>query len=303
MAPATLVSMSVPKVIPVSDLADPRLADYANLTDVELRTRLEPAQGLFMAEGARVIERALASGCRPRSVLVDANRADQALSVLRAVPSPAARDSVAVFVAPAALIATVTGYRVHRGFLAAMHRPRPRPVEAVLDGAARILVLEDLVDHTNVGAAFRSAAALGFDAVLLSPRCADPLYRRSIKVSMGAVLTMPWASATPWPAALDALRAEGVVVAALTPGPTARDLAEVAASAPARIALLVGTEGEGLTASALERADFAVRIPMFAGVDSLNAAAAAAVACYALGPASTSDSGAAAGSTGLANFP
>lgn len=276
--------MPAAKVTPIDDLADPRLADYANLTDVALRTRLEPERGLFMAEGARVIERALRAGLRLRSILVADDRVEQALTMLRA--SDAAEPTeIEVYVGPPALVNGVTGYRVHRGFLAAVHRPAPRSVAAVIEAADRILILEDLVDHTNVGAAFRSAAALGFDAVLLSPRCADPLYRRSVKVSMGAVLSVPWAVADGWPQPLDDLSAAGVHLAALTPSPSARNLADLARTPPDRLALMIGTEGDGLTAAAIARAHSAVRIPMFAEVDSLNAAAATAVACYALGPA------------------
>lgn len=275
-------------VIEVTALADPRLSDYANLTDVALRTALEPQRGLYMAEGARVVGRALAAGHRPRSLLAERKRAEQALELLR---QAGAGDGVPVYLADEALIRSVTGYRVHRGFLAAMHRPVPLSAVSVVSSATRVLVLEDLVDHTNVGAAFRSAAALGFDAVLVSPRCADPLYRRSIKVSMAAVLAVPWAVADPWPQALVDLRAAGFLVAALTPRSDAVGLSDLAVRAPAKVALLVGTEGAGLTAAAIERSDVAVRIPMFAGVDSLNAAAATAVACYALGPAAASTVG------------
>jgi tRNA G18 (ribose-2'-O)-methylase SpoU len=275
-------------VIEVTALADPRLSDYANLTDAALRTALEPQRGLYMAEGARVIGRALAAGHRPRSLLAERKRGQQALELLQ---QAGAGDDVPVYLADQALIRSVTGYRVHRGFLAAMHRPAPLRAAAVVSTATRVLVLEDLVDHTNVGAAFRSAAALGFDAVLVSPRCADPLYRRSIKVSMAAVLAVPWAVADPWPQSLEDLRAAGFLVAALTPRSDAVALGDLAGRTPAKVALLIGTEGAGLTAAAIERSDAAVKIPMFAGVDSLNAAAATAVACYALGPAAASTVG------------
>ncbi len=260
----------------IADPADPRLAEYAGLTDVALRTAYEPAHGLYMAEGAAVIERALAAGHRPRSVLVEQRRLAAAQQVLARWPQ------TPFLVAPADLVRSVTGYRVHRGFLAVMDRPAPLDIAAATRGATRILVLEDLVDHTNVGAAFRSAGALGFAAVVVSPRCADPLYRRSVKVSMGAVLSVPWARASTWPDALADLRAAGFTVLALTPAPGAIGLAEIAAAPPEKIALLVGTEGEGLTSGARASSDQLVRIPMFAGIDSLNAAAAVAVACYAL---------------------
>lgn len=265
--------------VQILDRDDPRLGDYADLTDAALRSASEPARGLYMAEGAKVVQRALAAGHRPRSVLVQAKRLPVVQGLLAEWPR------TPVYVAGEDVIRSVTGYRVHRGFLAAMHRPAPRSVQEVAAGAARILVLEDLVDHTNVGAAFRNAAALGFEAVVVSPRCADPLYRRSIKVSMGAVLTLPWATAPAWPGALAQLREAGFTVLALTPEPRALDLASVAARPPQRLALLIGTEGTGLSPAAVRAAQASVRIPMHAGIDSLNAAAATAVACYALGPA------------------
>jgi len=174
----------------------------------------------------------------------------------------------------------VTGFHVHRGALACMHRkPLPQPAE-LLDGAARVLVLEDLVEHTNVGAALRCAAALGVDAALLSPRCADPLYRRAVKVSMGAVFALPWTRVADWWEAVPQLTAAGFTTVALTPDPSAADLAQVRLDGP--IALLIGSEGPGLSSRWRCAADIRARIPMTAGVDSLNVAAAAAVACYAL---------------------
>jgi tRNA G18 (ribose-2'-O)-methylase SpoU len=267
-------------LVDITDADDPRLADYRDLTDVALRSAAEPALGLYMAEGEKVIARALAAGHHPRSVLVEHKRAAQARALLAHHPA------TPIYSAPESLVRQIAGYRVHRGYLAAMHRPRPRTLPEILQGVSRILVLEDLVDHTNVGAAFRSAAALGFDAVLVSPRCADPLYRRSIKVSMGAVLSIPWAVAPDWPDPLQALRADGFALFALIPD-GALDLAEVAAAAPHQLAVLIGTEGAGLTAAARAACHAEVRIPMSAGIDSLNAAAATAVACYALRPAHT----------------
>jgi tRNA G18 (ribose-2'-O)-methylase SpoU len=267
-------------VIEVPDAADPRLADYADLTDVALRSAAEPAHGLYMAEGRLVIERALAAGHTPRSVLAEPRRLPEVTALL----GPDHEPHTSVYLAPPQVLRAVTGYRVHRGALAAMHRPAPRTLAEVTAGATRILVLEDLVDHTNVGAAFRCAAALGFDAVVVSPRCADPLYRRSVKVSMGAVLALPWARADAWPAALHELRAAGFAILALTPDPAAAPLHHVAADPPARLAVLIGTEGDGLTPAARAAADREVTIPMAGGIDSLNAAAATAVACYALAP-------------------
>ena len=256
-------------------LGDPRLADYANLTDVALRRRIEPAGGLYIAESAKVLARALAAGHRPRSVLVAAGREAEAIAVLDA----AGADAPVLVGAPETLEA-VTGYDVHRGLLAAMHRPAlPDPADLIAT-ARRIVVLEDIVEHTNVGSVFRSAAALGADAVLVTPRCADPLYRRSVRVSMGTVFQVPW-TRIPWPAGYALLREHGFALAALALADDAVDLDALAADPPHRLALLLGTEGDGLSRRALGEADMLVTIPMAGGVDSLNVAAAAAVAMHA----------------------
>lgn len=261
--------------VPVTDPADPRLRDYTALTDVALRRRREPAEGLFMAEGEKVIRRALQAGYPMRSMLLTARWAEAMREITEAADAP-------VYLVSPELAEQVTGYHVHRGALAAMGRkPLPGPAE-VLDGATRVAVLEAVNDHTNVGAVFRGAAALGMDAVLLSPDCADPLYRRSVKVSMGAVFALPYARFARWPAGLEEVRAAGFRLLALTPDETAVPIGEAArAHAGDRLALLFGAEGDGLTARALRAADERVRIPMAHGVDSLNVAAAAAVACYA----------------------
>ena len=227
-----------------------------------------------MAESEMVIRRAVATGYHPRSVLTSRRWLPAILEILGEADVP-------VLVADSALIQQVTGYHVHRGALAAMHR-RPLPsVADIIGSARRIAVFEGIVDHTNVGAAFRSVAGLGFDAVVVDPSCADPLYRRSVRVSMGAVFTLPWTRATYWPEALTLMRSQGFTTVALTPDPSARSIVEVARAAPAKVALLLGTEGEGLTKAALAATDIAVRIPMTGGVDSLNIAAATAVACFA----------------------
>lgn len=259
---------------------DPRLADYTALTEPRLRTSLEAEHGLFIAEGTKVIVRAVASGYQVRSVLLAEGRIGD-------LPQLGIRDSP-VYVVTDEVAERVTGYRVHRGALASMER-RPLPdVGTVLAGARRIVVLEDLVDHGNVGAIFRCAAALGVDAVVLSPRCADPLYRRSVKVSMGSVFAIPYARMTQWYDGLKRLRDDGFRILALTPDEDAIALADALATAAGeRVALLLGTEGDGLSSRWLHEADEAVRIPMdrgarAAGVDSLNVVAAAAIACHAL---------------------
>ncbi|MDR1442955.1 MAG: RNA methyltransferase [Bifidobacteriaceae bacterium] len=249
---------------------------YAKLTDKALRRRMEPERGLFMAESAEVIGRALDHGIEPYSLLMSPKWVS-ILSPLLARLDP----SVPVYVGAEEVLRGVTGFHVHRGAIGAMRRPELPAWQEAVAGARRVCVIEDVVDHTNLGAIFRSAAGLAVDAVLVTPRCADPLYRRSVRVSMGTVFQVPWARIGPWPAALDELKAAGWHVAAFAPAATAAPLDHFAASLPSKLALLVGTEGDGLTAHALELADSVVSIPMAAGVDSLNVAAASAVAFWA----------------------
>jgi tRNA G18 (ribose-2'-O)-methylase SpoU len=262
--------------VSIWDASDSRLADYVRLTDVHLRRSLEAAHGLFIAEGAKVIGRAMAAGYPVRSFLVAADK-------LATVADLAAASAAPLYVLPPATVEQLTGYRVHRGALASMQRLPLPPVSAVLAGARRIVILEDIVDHANVGAVFRCAAALGFDGVVLAPRCADPLYRRAVKVSMGAVLAVPYARLADWRRGLAEVRAAGFRLLALTPDPAAIPISAVESRPEDKIALLIGGEGEGLSGRWLAAADQAVRIPMSRGVDSLNAASAAAIACYSLG--------------------
>ena len=264
--------------IEITDPADPRLADYVSLTDVALRRRTEPERGLYIAESEKVIRRALGAGHRPRSYLM----ARRWLTDLADVVHRAEADGVPVFVGEHDVIEQLTGFHLHRGALASMQRPVLPDVAALVASARRVMVLEDIVDHTNVGAVFRSAAALGVDAVLVTPRCADPLYRRSIRVSMGTVFQVPWTRVDPWPKGVEALRDEGFTVAAMALSGDAVALDELERGAPERLALVVGTEGDGLSARTVASADLTVRIPMAGGVDSLNVAAAAAVAMWAL---------------------
>lgn len=276
--------MTQPAVVRISDPADPRLTDYTDLTDVRLRTVREPAEGLYMAESSTVIRRALEAGHRPRSFLMSDKWLDGMSDVLEGDAVPA---GTPVFLADEDALRAITGFHLHRGALAAMHRPVLPSVHQLVTaarggaGARRIAVLEDVVDHTNVGAAFRSAAALGVDAVLVSPRCADPLYRRSVRVSMGTVFQVPWTRFASWPGGLRELQEDGFVVAALALSDDAVSLDELAADPPERLALVLGTEGHGMSAAAIETADTVVKIPMAGGVDSLNVAAASAVAFWA----------------------
>jgi tRNA G18 (ribose-2'-O)-methylase SpoU len=264
------------------------------LTDAELRKSLEAEHGLFVAEGEKVIRRAAAAGYRVRSLLATEQKAAALADLAADCGGPA-------YVVPAPVAEQLTGYHVHRGALAAMDRRQLPPVATVLAGVRTALILEDIVDHTNVGAIFRCAAGLGVGAVIVSPRCADPLYRRSVKVSMGAVFAVPWARMDDWHGGLDTVRAAGFRLLALTPDPdavpmtpaspvpsgpesTAGDTAQPMASPGERTALLLGTEGDGLSSRWRRVADQAVRIPMdpgarAAGVDSLNVVAAAAIAC------------------------
>ncbi|MGF1648657.1 MAG: TrmH family RNA methyltransferase [Kineosporiaceae bacterium] len=267
-------------MVRVTDPDDPRLGDYTCLTDVALRRVREPAEGLFMAESTKVIRRALAAGHRVRSVLVAPGWLPEIPDVLAA----AAGQGAPVLVAEEPMLTRITGFHLHRGALAAMHRPALAAVADVLAGAGRAVVLEDLVDHTNVGAVFRSAAALGVDAVLVTPRCADPFYRRSVRVSMGTVFAVPWTRIEPWPGGLAVVRAAGFTVAALGVRPGAVALDMVAADPPQRLCWVLGAEGDGLSPPVLAAADLTVAIPMSGGVDSLNAAAAAAVAFWATRP-------------------
>ncbi|WP_353827565.1 TrmH family RNA methyltransferase [Agromyces sp. SYSU T0242] len=259
----------------VTDAASDAVADYARLTDVALRSITEPERGIFIAESAKVIRRAIASGCTPRSVLME----EKWLADLAPHLEPF---DIPVHLADAAGLEAITGYRVHRGALAAFERPAlPDPGELLAD-ARRVVILEDIVDHTNVGAIIRSVAALGADAVLVTPRCADPLYRRSVRVSMGTVFQVPWTRLPDWPEARALLTAHGVHVAALALAEDAVTLRALADDPPAKLALVLGAEGDGLSRRALDAADTIVTIPMAHGVDSLNVAAAGAVALYAL---------------------
>ena len=273
----------VSRPIEVTDPADPRLADYISLTDAGLRISLEAQHGLFVAEGDKVIRRAVAAGYPVRSMLLTAGGLARLATLAGDCAAP-------VYLVSDEVARRLTGYRVHRGALAAVARPPLPTVSQVLATARRVVVLEDLVDHGNVGAVFRCAAGFGADAVILSPRCADPLYRRAVKVSMGAVFAVPYARMADWYGGLGQLRAAGFRLLALTPDQSATPIGAAlpAGAGPAdRVALLLGCEGDGLSARWLREADQAVCIPMSAsamalGVDSLNVVAAAAVACHAL---------------------
>jgi tRNA G18 (ribose-2'-O)-methylase SpoU len=262
-------------LVEIGSADDPRLADYRDLRDVELRKHLEAEHGLFLAEGEKVVRRAVSAGHRPRSFLMAPRWVDGLSDVLATTDAPC-------YVVSEALAEEVTGFHVHRGALASLER-RPLPsLDEVLNGARSVLVLEEIVDHTNVGAIFRSGAALGFDAVLLAPRCADPLYRRSVKVAMGAVFALPWTRLPDWYDALPSLGERGFTSVALTLADEAVPV-EDAVRGVDRLALVLGSEGHGLSPRWEQTADRRAVIPMAAGIDSLNVAAATAVACYVAG--------------------
>lgn len=264
-------------MIRIEDINDPRVSEYTNLTDVALRTKIEPEHGVYIAESSNVIRRALEAGHHPRSFLMAEKWVESMADVVGDLP---------VYVAENDVLKQITGFHLHRGAIAVMDRPPLASVEEVLSGARdgagarRVVVLEDLVDHTNVGAAMRSAAALGIDAVLVTPRCSDPLYRRAVRVSMGTVFQMPWTRIDPWPGGIERLRELGFTVAALALSDDSVSLDEFSADLPNKIAWVLGTEGDGLSRRTIANADVVVRIPMMHGVDSLNVAAAGAVAFW-----------------------
>ncbi len=253
----------------------PELADFTRLTDVALRRSLETERGLYLAESPKVIERALEAGHEPRSLLLLEQWLPTVEPLLERWPE------TPVHLGTSEQLEALTGFHMHRGALASMHRPEPRDPRELLQHSRRLVVLEDLADHTNVGAIFRSVAALGADGVLLSPACADPLYRRAVRVSMGAVLQVPWARLPHWREAGPLIREAGFELAAFALRDDAEDLADFVQTLPDRLALMFGTEGEGLSRRALASATRCVTIPMERGVDSLNVSTAAAVALWA----------------------
>ncbi|WP_210481441.1 RNA methyltransferase [Naasia sp. SYSU D00948] len=267
------------RVVPIEGLDRPELQDFTRLTDVNLRRLREPAGGLYLAESTKVIERAVGAGHRPRAVLSREAWLPELERILAAFPD------VPAFVGEDEVLQELTGFHLHRGAIASMHRPAlPDPADLLRD-ARLVVVLEDIVDHTNVGAIFRAAAGIGADAVLVTPRCADPLYRRSVRVSMGTVLQVPWTRLPEWRDAAPLLHGLGFTIAALALADDAVPLDRYAAQRPDRVALVLGSEGDGLSRDALRAADTVVTIPMRHGVDSLNVAAASAVALWALRPA------------------
>ena len=272
----------MPEIVEITDLDQPGPDVFARLTEAQLRNRLEPEKGIFIAESPKVIGRALDAGCQPVSLLMERRQiSGQGREIL------ARCEGVPVYTADEALLTHLTGYPLTRGVLCAMRRPTLPAPEALCAGARRIAVLENIVDSTNIGAIFRSAAALGMDAVLVTPSCGDPLYRRAVRVSMGTVFQIPWTligeTAADWPhPGMERLRAMGFRTAAMALREDSVSMDDRRLLSEDRLAIVLGTEGDGLSPRTIAACDYTVRIPMAHGVDSLNVAAASAVAFWQL---------------------
>ncbi len=273
----------MPNIIEITDFHAPELDPYARLTQNQLRNRLEPEKGIFIAESPKVIDRALDAGYKPVSLLMERKQiTGPAVGILsRCGDAP-------VYTADREMLAELTGFELTRGVLCAFRRPAPRPVEELCKNARRVAVLEGIVDSTNVGAIFRSAAALNMDAVLINPSCCDPLCRRAVRVSMGTVFQVPWGQLgeTPadWPEkGMDILHSLGFKTAAMALSDRSVSIDDEQLAKEPKLAIVLGTEGDGLAADTIASCDYTVRIPMSHGVDSLNVAAASAVAFWQLG--------------------
>ena len=269
-------------IIEITDFSDPRLDVYARLTEAQLLNRFEPAKGMFIAESPKVIDRALNAGCRPVSLLMERKDIDgSAREIIDRC------GDIPLFTADRDVLCQLTGYQLTRGVLCAMLRPPLPAVSDVLQNARRVVILENVQNPTNVGAIFRSAAALGMDAVLLTPGCSNPLYRRSARVSMGTVFQIPWTfigeETADWPGkGMDILRAEGFKTAAMALSDDSVSIDDPRLAAEQKLAVILGSEGDGLTDATIADCDYTVKIPMYHGVDSLNVAAASAVAFWEL---------------------
>lgn len=269
-------------IIELSDFSDPRLDVYARLTEAQLLNRFEPAKGMFIAESPKVIDRALNAGCKPVSLLMERKDIDgSAKEIIERC------GDIPVFTADRDVLCQLTGYQLTRGVLCAMLRPKLPSVEKAVKGAKRIVILENVQNPTNVGAIFRSAAALGMDAILLTPGCSNPLYRRSARVSMGTVFQIPWTfigeETADWPEkGMEQLRALGFKTAAMALSDNSVSIDDPALAKEEKLAIILGSEGDGLTDTTIADCDYTVKIPMYHGVDSLNVAAASAVAFWEL---------------------
>lgn len=272
----------MPEFIEINDLNSPGCEVFTKLTEAQLRNRLEPEKGIFIAESPKVIDLAISAGCELVSILTEKRCLEGCASgiIQRCGDIP-------VYLAPPEVLSQMTGYKLNRGVLCAVRRPKPRSAEEICRNAHRIAVLENIVDSTNIGAAFRSAAALGIDAVLVTPSCCDPLLRRSVRVSMGTVLLVPWAvigeEVSDWPGnGIEQLHAWGFRTAAMALSDRSVSIDDPALAAEDKLAIILGTEGDGLSSTTIASCDYTVKIPMSLGVDSLNVAAAGAVAFWEL---------------------
>ena len=265
-------------IVEITDFSDPLLDEYARLTEAQLLNRFEPAKGMFIAESPKVIHRALDAGCEPVSLLMERKDIDgSAREIIARCPD------IPVFTADEEVLCNLTGYHLTRGVLCAMRRPKLPAMEEICRKASRIVILENVQNPTNVGAIFRSAAALGMDAVLLTPGCSNPLYRRSARVSMGTVFQIPWTYTGDWPGeGMEQLRNLGFKTAALALSDNSVSIDDPKLIGEGKLALLLGSEGDGLTDTTIASCDYTVKIPMYHGVDSLNVAAASAVAFWQL---------------------
>ena len=268
----------MPNVIEITDFSAPELDVYARLTEAQLLNRFEPAKGMFIAESPKEIHRALDAGCVPVSLLMERKDIDgSAADIIARCPE------IPVFTADEDLLCNLTGYHLTRGVLCAMRRPQLPSMEEICHSARRIVVLENVQNPTNVGAIFRSAAALGMDAVLLTPGCSNPLYRRSARVSMGTVFKIPWTFTDQWPhPGMDKLKELGFKTVSMALRDDSYSIDDPRLRQEEKLAILMGSEGDGLTEDTLANCDFTVKIPMYHGVDSLNVAAASAVAFWEL---------------------
>ena len=265
-------------IVEITDFSDPSLDVYARLTEAQLLNRFEPAKGMFIAESPKVIHRALDAGCEPVSLLMERKDIDgSAREIITRCPQ------IPVFTADEEVLCNLTGYHLTRGVLCAMRRPKLPAMEEICREASRVVILENVQNPTNVGAIFRSAAALGMDAVLLTPGCSNPLYRRSARVSMGTVFQIPWAYTGEWPGeGMKQLKNLGFKTAALALSDNSVSIDDPKLMEEEKLALLLGSEGDGLTDTTIANCDYTVKIPMYHGVDSLNVAAASAVAFWQL---------------------
>lgn len=300
-------------IIQIESLKDRRLDAYVRLTEVQLRNRLEPEKGIFIAESEKVIVRALNAGYQPLSLLIPEHRLQRSAALIERIEADFCSEGtsagsaqlmdegsrsegnagvleqgdIPIFVAPSEEIEKLTGFELTRGVLCAMKRKPLPSLDELLRDARRVAVLEDITNHTNVGAVFRNAAALGFDAVVITPGCCDPLYRRAIRVSMGTVFQIPWtrfeATVDEWhDSGVDQLKQLGFTTVALALHDESVELDDACLQEPKKLAVLLGTEGDGLSQKTIEASDFVAKIPMREGVDSLNVAAASAVAFWEL---------------------